>query len=154
VTNFYGELAPARRRHSGGAIRVAATGLPYSRRYPYGRFSVENRPFRPGEQPGAAIEAVTPNYFKTMFVPLRSGRLLSDGDGPQGTPVAVISTSAAAPWWPNEEAIGRRIQLGGREWITIVGVVGDIVAGLQAQAKFCASRRKLWAAMKHLGRYS
>ncbi len=56
---------------------------------------------------------------------LRSGRLLNDGDGPLATPVAIVSARAAERW-PNEGPIGRRIQLAGRAWATIVGVVGDI----------------------------
>jgi putative ABC transport system permease protein len=126
VANFYRELLARAAAIPGVRSAVAATGLPYSRRYPIGRFAIEGREPRPGEEPVAAIEAVTPNYFRTMFVPLRSGRLFSEGDGLLAAPVAVVSARAARTWWPNEGPIGRRIQLAGRAWATIVGVVGDI----------------------------
>ncbi len=126
VANFYRELLERAAAIPGVQSAVAATGLPYSRRYPKGRFSIEGREKRPGEEPGAMIEAVTPNYFKSMFVPLRSGRFLNDGDGPLGAPVAVISASAAQRWWKGDDPIGRSIRLRGRGPTTIVGVVGDI----------------------------
>jgi putative ABC transport system permease protein len=126
VANFYRELLERAAAIPGVQSAVAATGLPYSRRYPTGRFSIEGRETRPGEEPSATIEAVTPNYFKTMFVPLRSGRLLSETDGPRAVPVAVISASAAQRWWKDEEPVGKTIRLGERGPVSIVGVVGDI----------------------------
>jgi putative ABC transport system permease protein len=61
-----------------------------------------------------------------MFVPLRSGRFLSDSDSPRAVPVAVISASAAQRWWKGEDPVGKAIKLGERGPISIVGVVGDI----------------------------
>ena len=126
VANFYREVLERAAAIPGVQSAVAATGLPYSRRYPTGRFSIEGRPKRAGEEPGAIIEAVTPNYFKTMFVPLRSGRFLSGGDGPLAAPVAVISTSTAQRCWKGGDPIGQTIKLDGRGTFTVVGVVGDI----------------------------
>jgi putative ABC transport system permease protein len=127
VAGFYRELLERAAAIPGVQSAVAATGLPYSRRYPSGTFSIEGRDKRPpGEEPSAIVESVTPNYFKTMFVPLRSGRFLSDGDGPRAVPVAVISASAAQRWWKGEEPIGKTIMLRGRGPISIVGVVGDL----------------------------
>jgi len=126
VANFYQELLARAAAIPGVQSAVAATGLPYSRRYPSGLFSIEGREKRPGEEPAAIIEAVTPNYFKTMFVPLRSGRFLSDTDSPRAVAVAVISASAAQRWWKGEDPVGKAIKLGERGPISIVGVVGDI----------------------------
>jgi len=126
VVAFYNELLTRAASLPGVRSVAAATGLPYSRRYPDGRFSIEGRQWRPGEEPAATLEAVTPDYFRTLFVPLRSGRLLSFQDGPDAPAVAVISARAAARWWPGQDPIGRRIRVGDRPWSTIVGVVGDI----------------------------
>ena len=126
VASFYRVLLERAGGIPGVQSAIAATGLPYSRRYPVGRFVIEGREQRAGEQPSATMEAVTPNYFKTMFVRLRSGRLLSDGDGALAPPAVVVSARAAARWWPGENPVGRRIKIGEREWATIVGVVSDI----------------------------
>jgi putative ABC transport system permease protein len=126
VANFYRELLERVAAIPGVQSAVAATGLPYSRRNSSVAFSIPGRENRPGEQFNAAREAVTPNYFKTMFVPLRSGRFLSNSDTARAVPVAVISSSAARRWWKGEDPVGKIIKLGGRGPISIVGVVGDI----------------------------
>ena len=65
-----------------------------------------------------------------MRIPVERGRAFTSQDR-QGAPlVAVVSESTARALWPNENALGQHIQLGGRDdkkpWATIVGVVGDI----------------------------
>jgi putative ABC transport system permease protein len=78
---------------------------------------------------GAALRyAVTPNYFRTMGIPLRAGRLLDDRDR-AGSPRAVlINESFAKDAFPGQDPIGQRLRSGSPEgdWYTIVGVVGDV----------------------------
>ena len=66
-------------------------------------------------------------YFKTMQIPLRRGRLLSDADVTDGMPVVVVSESTAQ-LWANEDPLGRRVRIGGPDspWRTVVGIVGDV----------------------------
>jgi predicted permease len=65
----------------------------------------------------------TPAYFETLGIPLREGRLFNDSD----TNALIIGQSTAKRFWPNASAIGKRIQpMSGDEWLTIVGVVGDV----------------------------
>ncbi len=73
--------------------------------------------------------AVTPGYFQTLGVPLAAGRWLDDRDGPGTTSVAVVNQMMAERYWPGEDPIGRRVRLdfGDRTWMTVVGVVGDVV---------------------------
>ncbi len=65
-----------------------------------------------------------------MKLPLRRGRLFTEADGPTAPKVAIISETCAREQFPGESAIGKQIQLGGRDdqkpWATIVGVVGDV----------------------------
>jgi hypothetical protein len=65
-----------------------------------------------------------------MRIPLKRGRLFTDRDRKGAPLVAIVSESCARKVFPNENLIGRHIQLGGRhddkEWMTIVGIVGDI----------------------------
>jgi predicted permease len=65
-----------------------------------------------------------------MGIPLERGRLFTEADA-AGTPrVAIISETTARGMWPNEDPIGKRIQLGGRHedrpWAEIIGIVGDV----------------------------
>ena len=69
-------------------------------------------------------------YFETLGIPLRSGRLFSDGDGPDAPHVAVISESVARQSWANQDPIGHTIEFGNMDGdlrlLTIVGVVGEV----------------------------
>jgi putative ABC transport system permease protein len=71
---------------------------------------------------------VTPDYFRAMQIPLRSGRLLTVNDTQTSPPVALISESLAKSRFPGEDPIGKRFHAGPmrENWITIVGVVGDV----------------------------
>jgi putative ABC transport system permease protein len=86
---------------------------------------------RPGDDGSALRYAVTPDYFRTMHIPLRGGRLLDASDR-AGTPGAiVISESFARRKFGNASPIGQRARFGpevgsSRPWGTIVGVVGDV----------------------------
>jgi putative ABC transport system permease protein len=74
---------------------------------------------------------VTPQYFRTMGIPLHRGRDVSDGDTRDRAGVAVVSESFAAWYWPGQDPIGKTFRhLGGTR--TVVGVVGDVkVRGLE-----------------------
>jgi len=88
----------------------------------------ESSPNDPGQNYGAFRYAVTPGYFETIGIPLRSGRLLDSHDV-AGSPVAVlINESFAKRKFPGQDPIGQRVHLGRTDlpWYTIVGVVGDV----------------------------
>jgi putative ABC transport system permease protein len=72
--------------------------------------------------------AISPDYFETLQIPLRTGRTFSPADILSARPVAVINASMASRYWPDEDPIGQLLQTDAlddppRE---IVGVVGDV----------------------------
>jgi len=71
---------------------------------------------------------VTPGYFRTMRIPLLSGRDVADTDTPEQPLVAVINETMARRFWPHQDAVGRRFKHSGPDakWITVIGVVGDV----------------------------
>jgi putative ABC transport system permease protein len=94
-------------------------------------FSIEGRPLtQRGEARSAIVETTTPNYFNTMNIALRDGRLLGDTDGVESPKVAVISESLARRYFPRENPLGHRIKAGKADaeggWMTVVGVVNDV----------------------------
>ncbi|HEX6598287.1 MAG TPA: ABC transporter permease [Gemmatimonadaceae bacterium] len=101
----------------------------------YLSFDIEGRPSRPA-RPGAAPEdmqpfAVSPDYFATMHIPLKRGRLITAEDRAGATRVAVISEEAVRRFFSDgRDPIGSRITFGNPAdssgWMTIVGVVGNI----------------------------
>jgi putative ABC transport system permease protein len=94
-------------------------------------FSIEGRPpTQRGELRNAIIETTTPSYFAMLNIALRQGRLLSDTDGADAPPVAVISESLAREYFAGRNPLGEHIKVGEmnseRPWMTIVGVVDDV----------------------------
>ncbi len=82
----------------------------------------------PGDQPiPTAASEVTPEYFHLLAIPLLRGRLFDDFDTDQSPSVAVVNEAFARSHWPNEDAIGRRLELSARAtaWTTVIGVVAD-----------------------------
>lgn len=71
--------------------------------------------------------AVSPDYFRLLEIPLEAGRSFTPADGPGAPPVAVINRSAAAMLWPEGNPLGKRLRLDRGHWMTVIGVVGDIV---------------------------
>jgi putative ABC transport system permease protein len=75
------------------------------------------------------LTVVSPDYFRVMNVTLQRGRPFNDADLSGMPPVAIVSAATARRFWPDEEAVGKRIKLAGQqEWHTIVGVVADVRA--------------------------
>jgi putative ABC transport system permease protein len=76
--------------------------------------------------------AVTPDYFRTMQIPLRRGRLLSARDVPGATTAVVLSESYARHLFPDRDPIGERVRFGpdmhqkDAPWAVVVGLVGDV----------------------------
>jgi predicted permease len=82
---------------------------------------------RPGE-PRPQVKAVSAEYLAAMRIPVFNGRSISEFDGASTQPVVVVSESVARHYWPRQNPIGNRIKLSAHsEWLTVVGVCGDIV---------------------------
>jgi len=80
----------------------------------------------------------SPGFFRALHIPLVSGRMFDDRDGPKAPPAAVINEALARRQWPNESPLGKIIQFGNMDGdlrpFTIVGVVGDIRNASLAEA--------------------
>jgi len=125
--DFYERVVRQLATIPGVQAAAAAEYLPSGWSWHTGTFTIENVPPRPGEQLWAGMQTVTPNFFRALRIPLRSGRFLTDQDGVNATPVAVITETMARRYWLDRDPIGYRIRLAaGDPWRLIVGVVADI----------------------------
>jgi putative ABC transport system permease protein len=126
---FYNRLLIEMRSLPGVASFAIATTLPLSGNDMGVGFSVEGHPpADPKVRPSAAFFSVSPDYFKTMGIPLLRGRAFTERDDEKAPVVAVVSETMARRYWPNEDPIGKRLtigvdKLGARE---VVGIVGDV----------------------------
>jgi len=103
--------------------------LPMNSGRNYSLFSIQGRPEDSQQSPVADIAVVDTEYFRTMEVPLVSGRNFTPLDTNKTQTVGVIDQTLARRYWPNENPVGQQIKFGfgaGIQGVTIVGVVGDI----------------------------
>jgi predicted permease len=91
-------------------------------------FRIEGRAPNPNEPtPQLDARLASTDYFQTIRLPLLKGRLFTEADDTQTMRVAIINQTLARRRWDNEDPVGKRISFDrGRNWITIVGVVGDV----------------------------
>jgi putative ABC transport system permease protein len=122
-------------RKLGGLPGVASvdamTPLPLSGDDFSSSFSVEGRSVPEKDQPSAELRWATPNYFRTLGIPLRKGRPFTDADRLGAARVLLISETAARMFFPAGDAIGQKVNFGARGGYEknegeIVGVVGDV----------------------------
>ena len=104
------------------------------------RFVIEDQPIpNAGARPIVQFRTVSLSYFSTMGIPLRKGRLFTEDDW--RVPRAVINETMERRFWPNGDALGKRINLCSLDpkpcWSTIIGVTGNVHQfGLDAEPTF------------------
>jgi putative ABC transport system permease protein len=92
-------------------------------------FNIEGRPaLAPSDLPNTNYYAVTPEYFRAMGIRLVRGRVFTAQDDAKAPRVAIINETMARQHFPNEDPIGKRINItnGPDTWREIIGIVGDI----------------------------
>jgi len=134
---FYRRVIEQVKALPGVEAAAASDTLPYSGQSGGAPIQIEGRPpvasFDAGTQ--SEISGVTTDFLSTMGIPLLRGRLFTEHDSAQSTPVVVISETAAERFWPGEDALGKRLSLsadGKGPWREVIGIVRTTRnAGLQ-----------------------
>jgi predicted permease len=128
---FFRELVDRVRRLPGVDAAGMVSGLPLSGVGFSGTTTVDTQAVPPQEAtPEADQRPATDGYFEAMGIGLVRGRFFDQRDTEDSAPVAIIDETMAKTYWPNQDAIGRRIRQGGMQsslpWRTIVGVVRHV----------------------------
>jgi putative ABC transport system permease protein len=146
--SFYNRLLENIRALPGVESTAAASGLPLGNNGWQTGFIIDGQP-RPPRDQTPLMEAclVTPDYFKAMNIPVLRGRVFTDRDNRShlagkdlsklddnqreiaAVNTIVIDEEFARRYWPNEDAVGKRILLGGDETgqkLEVIGVVGRV----------------------------
>src|SRR5262245_45406184 len=133
VAPFWRQLAERVNSLPGVEVASAIIPLPLSGVDEWwGNFlTVEGQPALSfGQSPRINLGIITPQYFRTMEIPLLAGRAFNDADARDAPRVAIIDERLAREYWPNESPLGKRIRIGlpdsGNHWRAIVGVVGTV----------------------------
>lgn len=126
---FYQQVIDRLRALPGVQSAVLARNLPMSGADPSMAISIEGAPPPPSQIPIVTRLRVTgPDYFNGLQISLLSGREFNEHDTAASPKVAIVSQSLAKLYWPNENALGKRLkpEMPGGEWCTVVGVAGDV----------------------------
>jgi putative ABC transport system permease protein len=138
VANFYHEVLERIEKLPGVESASAVNFPPLGVQYTTVSFTIEGRIPSQNEVLNARCSVISGEYFRTMNIPLLSGRPFNDGDADETRGVAIISASMARLFWPDSDPIGHKIRPQFTQqryfWIpesrnlplTIVGVVGDV----------------------------
>ncbi|HKE27883.1 MAG TPA: ABC transporter permease [Bryobacteraceae bacterium] len=123
---FYRELSRRINSIPGVTLAGFASQLPNSDfgfRFP---LAIEDRPANGDAELRARDIPINPDYFEVMQIPLVRGRNFSNADEGGKQRVAIVDESTARRYWPDRDALGRRIRMGQGPWMTIVGIVKDV----------------------------
>ncbi len=107
----------------------AISNLPLSGNESMDYFAVEGaEPVPRGKEPAAEDRVIIPGYFEAMGMNLMNGRDFEARDGADKPPVAIVNETLARQFFPEGDAVGKRIKrvLRDKDWRTIVGVVRDV----------------------------
>ena len=105
-------------------VESAAYGrvTPFSyRSYTTAPIAVDGYQPAPNEQPTLEYNEIGPDYFRTMGIPLISGREFTRADNETSQPVAIVNDVMVNQYWHGENPIGERMRVNGR-WLQVVGV--------------------------------
>jgi putative ABC transport system permease protein len=129
IYTFFDDLVRRARALPGVTMAAGTTSLPLTGLRWTSDFRAEDwGPDQVGFDVGH--REVTPDYFRTMAVPVVSGRAFTEADRADALPVVLINQTLAARYFPGEDPIGRRVTFAKvpdstSVWRTIVGVVQD-----------------------------
>ena len=133
VQEAYRDLWTRLGRVPGVVAAGGVSSLPLSNMMAWGPITIEGRVVAAGERFINVDQRVAAgDYFRTMEIPLKQGRLFTPADTRTTPRVAIIDERMAQTIWPAGDALGKRFRTGGIDagpdvhWITVVGVVGSI----------------------------
>jgi len=128
VADFYSRALENLRRDSGVESAALVQTLPLAGDSSYVTVHVEGQS-DPRQDSTVGDMIVSPDYFRTMRIPLIAGREFSIQDHAKSEAVAIVNQSFARRYWPAVPLpLSRRVQVGGEKsaWLTVVGVARDV----------------------------
>ncbi len=126
--SFYRDLVQHARALPGVQSASIAFSVPMGLPGHGGPVFIEGRPWDSREQaPKISYNSIDPGYLNTMRVPLMHGRNFDESDDDKAPPVAIVNQTMANKFWPNENAVGKRVSLKSDSgpFIEVVGIAHD-----------------------------
>jgi putative ABC transport system permease protein len=114
-----------------GVQAAMVSEIPMGGDFVYHNFVIEGRPpMAQGSEPEAQSRSVMGDYFQTMRIPIQTGRAFTTQDRENMPLVGIVNKAMVRKFFAGENPVGARVRWarmdGPPQWITIVGVVGDV----------------------------
>jgi putative ABC transport system permease protein len=112
-----------------GAETALVSELPMSGNWLTHDFAVEGQQLATGEEPDVQTRSIEGNYFRVMQIPLLAGRDFTPQDNEHAPLAGIVNESLARRFFQGQNPIGKRVRWARDpepNWITIIGVVGDV----------------------------
>jgi len=132
VIAFFDQFLPRVRALPGVEAASTIVPLPLSGSNMVTSFDNAESPMPEGQRPGAPVRIIGLDYFQTMGIPVRQGRVFDPNDQYESAPVVIVNERFAAKFFPGQNVIGKRIKPGfsaddkEERMREIVGVVGNV----------------------------
>jgi predicted permease len=130
VGRFYNSLTTNLAALPGVESAGAGSDLPWTGYDENASLNIEGKQPPANDEFHARYHAATPDYFRALSIPLLHGRFFTAGDKTGAPTVIIINRAMAEKYWPNEDAVGKRVTWDDhpkeKDWFTVVGVVGDV----------------------------
>jgi putative ABC transport system permease protein len=132
IIAFFDQFLPRVRALPGVEYASVIVPLPLSGSNMVTSFDMEEHPLPEGQRNGAPVRIIATDYFKTMGIPVRQGRVFNETDRFESRPVVIVNERFAQKFFPGQNVIGKRIKPGfaaddsGEKMREIVAVVGNV----------------------------
>jgi putative ABC transport system permease protein len=107
----------------------ACSSLPFTGIGSGTSFTIQGRPASPENELSTDVRVIEPDYFRTMRIPLRQGRLFTRQEDARESHVVIVSEALVQKYFPNQNSLGKQITIDMKDQNVpseIVGVVGDV----------------------------
>ena len=128
---FYNDLVQRVKAQPGVESAAVVNYLPLGGSNSSNSYFVEGEPEpAPGQEQNGRYRVATPDYFRTMDIPIVRGRAFTEQDKAGAPRVVIVNETLARQHWPGQDPIGKRIRFYGpiekAPWMEVVGVVKDV----------------------------
>jgi predicted permease len=130
IARFYDQLTRRLAVLPGVQAAAAGSDLPWTGHDDNAGFSIEGRSSQANDSVHARYHVASADYFRALGIPLVRGRHFSERDTADAPATLLINQGLAHRYWPNGDAVGKRVTFASnpaeKDWVTIVGIVGDV----------------------------
>jgi putative ABC transport system permease protein len=132
IINFWQNALDRIRALPGVQSAALGTNIPLTDSHGRSDITIEGMSApKPGDYPHPDFHTISDGYVNAVGIPLLQGREFTETDNEKGVPVVIVNTKLARQYFPNGDAVGKRLMFGHLDsskqpqWLTIVGVLGD-----------------------------